>query len=429
MQILVCQSDKSSDLTLLTFEFYETTSSEPAVIEIKEGMVVCNVCKRWYPIRDGILSMLPDELRTTSEEKMVEDISFLNRWKDNIPKKILEAGRPVNLSQKTSLSMLAKAKSRTVLQHESLSNKAAKEYDLHETLNPATRYLMHQEEELVSRVVETLVTRNIAIDLGCGTGRHMQELAKKFELAIGVDVSPEMVYEARRLSVEKKITNVEFIIGDAEHLMFQPATCDIVVASFGLLSFLFDHTLATNNICAILKMDGAFCATVYNKGFKEISRFISKIPWQSPLAISWSTTKPDTMTVSFGKEFEIHSKPFAIEELLNMLGQAGFDCQRVYCTPTLMPLLPKKLLTKAEVYRLTSHIERVVSKLLNRLNWLPARGAYVLVEGRRKSITCPPHDFSHTVVSAKRGWIEEELVCSRCKQCRIVKYSCPANSH
>lgn len=60
--------------------------------EIDEGAIVCSNCKRWYPIIEAIPHMLPDELR-----KADEDLSFMERWKEKLPKEIVEKGKPFNL--------------------------------------------------------------------------------------------------------------------------------------------------------------------------------------------------------------------------------------------------------------------------------------------------------------------------------------------
>lgn len=51
--------------------------------EIKEGLLKCNKCGRWYPIGsavDGIPELLPDELR---EEKRENE--WLLKWREKIP--------------------------------------------------------------------------------------------------------------------------------------------------------------------------------------------------------------------------------------------------------------------------------------------------------------------------------------------------------
>ncbi|HET9806071.1 MAG TPA: Trm112 family protein [Nitrososphaeraceae archaeon] len=62
------------------------------VIVIIEGILYCKKCLRFYPIIDEIPIMLPDELR--EKEK---DLEFLNKWKNNIPQKILNNANPWHL--------------------------------------------------------------------------------------------------------------------------------------------------------------------------------------------------------------------------------------------------------------------------------------------------------------------------------------------
>ena len=83
MEILACPIDKHYPLELYIFEEKD---------EIVEGLIVCPKCSRWYPIRDEIPEMLPDELR-----KENEDLPFLKKWKGKIPEKIQLEGKPFNL--------------------------------------------------------------------------------------------------------------------------------------------------------------------------------------------------------------------------------------------------------------------------------------------------------------------------------------------
>ena len=62
------------------------------IIIIIEGILYCKKCLRFYPIIDEIPIMLPDELR----EKET-DLEFLNKWKNNIPQKILNNANPWHL--------------------------------------------------------------------------------------------------------------------------------------------------------------------------------------------------------------------------------------------------------------------------------------------------------------------------------------------
>ena len=83
MEILACPIDKHHPLELYVFEEGE---------EISEGLLVCPACNRFYPISEEIPRMLPDELRDREE-----DIPFLKKWRERIPPKILDEGKPFNL--------------------------------------------------------------------------------------------------------------------------------------------------------------------------------------------------------------------------------------------------------------------------------------------------------------------------------------------
>lgn len=86
MEILACPIDKHHPLELYVFEERE---------EIVEGIIVCPKCNRFFPIKDEIPEMLPDELRNAEE-----DLRFLKKWEKNAPEKILKNGKPFNLSGK-----------------------------------------------------------------------------------------------------------------------------------------------------------------------------------------------------------------------------------------------------------------------------------------------------------------------------------------
>jgi uncharacterized protein YbaR (Trm112 family) len=84
LDILACPIDKYYPLELL-----EIVSEGD---NVKEGILVCEKCKRYYPIKDEIPVMLPDELR-----KKNEDIEFLQKWKSKIPDKVIMQGNPWHL--------------------------------------------------------------------------------------------------------------------------------------------------------------------------------------------------------------------------------------------------------------------------------------------------------------------------------------------
>jgi uncharacterized protein YbaR (Trm112 family) len=90
LDILACPIDKYYPLELI-----EIDTTEDKIINenvIREGVLFCSQCSRFYPIIEEIPVMLPDELR--DKEK---DIQFLQKWQEKIPSKIIKNGNPWHL--------------------------------------------------------------------------------------------------------------------------------------------------------------------------------------------------------------------------------------------------------------------------------------------------------------------------------------------
>ena len=90
LDILACPIDKYYPLELIEID----TADDKTINEnvIKEGVLFCSQCSRFYPIIEEIPVMLPDELR--DKEK---DIQFLQKWHEKIPSKIIKNGHPLHL--------------------------------------------------------------------------------------------------------------------------------------------------------------------------------------------------------------------------------------------------------------------------------------------------------------------------------------------
>jgi len=76
-----------------------------------------------------------------------------------------------------------------------------------------------------------------ALDFGCGVGRLTRAFASRFSECVGVDVSFEMVSQARELN--REISNCEFLVNDSPKLPFPAESFDFV-SSFIVLQHI--HT-------------------------------------------------------------------------------------------------------------------------------------------------------------------------------------------
>ncbi|HEY1211332.1 MAG TPA: Trm112 family protein [Nitrososphaera sp.] len=86
LDILACPMDKHYPLELFQI------ISEGQIV--KEGILFCTNCNRYYLITDEIPIMLPDDLR---EKQKDLDIEFLKKWQNKLPEKIIKEGNPWHL--------------------------------------------------------------------------------------------------------------------------------------------------------------------------------------------------------------------------------------------------------------------------------------------------------------------------------------------
>jgi SAM-dependent methyltransferase len=91
--------------------------------------------------------------------------------------------------------------------------------------------------------------RGLAVEIGCGLGRICQGLAERFDRVVGVDISPEMLKQAREHVQDPK---VEFVLGDGVSLgALETGSADLV------LSFtVFQHIPSVKVICDYLTEAG-----------------------------------------------------------------------------------------------------------------------------------------------------------------------------
>lgn len=83
--------------------------------------------------------------------------------------------------------------------------------------NKATEEFFQTGEDHVEKLLEIIEARfgpiecRSALDFGCGVGRLVLPLAKRFSEVVGIDISPSMLNEARRHCAAKSVRNIELI--------------------------------------------------------------------------------------------------------------------------------------------------------------------------------------------------------------------------
>jgi ubiquinone/menaquinone biosynthesis C-methylase UbiE len=67
------------------------------------------------------------------------------------------------------------------------------------------------------------------LDVATGTGNVALAAAPQVAEVVGLDITPQMLEQARQLAAEREIRNVTFLLGDAEQLPFPAASFDRVL--------------------------------------------------------------------------------------------------------------------------------------------------------------------------------------------------------
>ncbi len=92
-----------------------------------------------------------------------------------------------------------------------------------------TRAKYHSSPEGLREVLELARPQlgDLALDVATGTGHVALALAPHVRRVYGLDLTREMLDQARRVTVERDVMNVEWVIGDAVRLPFADETFDL----------------------------------------------------------------------------------------------------------------------------------------------------------------------------------------------------------
>ena len=104
---------------------------------------------------------------------------------------------------------------------------------------------------------------HVAVDLGCGTGDLLADLAHYSEKVIGVDSSTRMLAEARK-RFEKNHKKIEIRLGEIEHLPIGNGEADLAVISL-VLQYIQNPADAVAETARIIKPGGIFVIAEFDR--------------------------------------------------------------------------------------------------------------------------------------------------------------------
>lgn len=213
----------------------------------------------------------------------------------------------------------------------------------------STREFMKFEEEKLNQLIKQLKSagRNqTAIDVGCGTGRHSFPLARHFETVFAYDFSPNMIDEANKIRKENDIRNVFFLVNDFEYetLLDEDqfyGKCDLVVASFGMGSYVEDTSTMLRRFYDWLKPGGYVFISFYNG---ESITFNLTSSWRDSSLAAQIDRDNNSLEVHLTPKtrFKIFCKVFdtGVEGEINRI----FNIDAILTFPMIMAILPNSVL-------------------------------------------------------------------------------------
>lgn len=123
---------------------------------------------------------------------------------------------------------------KTKQQKETLSyfKKHAKEWrDTAKTTSPDEVNIIQQRNEYVLHVIEKREGTEITLDVGCGTGDLVHEIANRGMRAIGIDFAEEMIQIARDKAKKGNCKLAEFVCGSIFDFDFNHTRYDVISAN------------------------------------------------------------------------------------------------------------------------------------------------------------------------------------------------------
>jgi 2-polyprenyl-3-methyl-5-hydroxy-6-metoxy-1,4-benzoquinol methylase len=182
-----------------------------------------------------------------------------------------------------------------------------------------------------------LVPGSSVLDIGCGTGRHSMELARRGYVVTGVDISSGMLAEAERAAKEAGV-KVGWVHQDATKFKsrrkFDAAIC-LCEGAFSLLGSAdhpIEHDLAIlRNINGALKPGARLILTAPN-GFEKIRKYtqedVDRGKFDPMMMVETVTMK--WITPRGKKSVVTRERGYVPTELLMLFDEAGFKVEHLW---------------------------------------------------------------------------------------------------
>jgi SAM-dependent methyltransferase len=179
-------------------------------------------------------------------------------------------------------------------------------HDVYELYSPAFF------EELVPEATASV------LEIGCGEGRVVRDLAERGHTVVGVDPSPTLVSYAR-LADDRS----NYVVAQGEALPFSDNEFEIVIA-YNSLQNVNDLSQVVAEAARVLAPTGRFCVCIAHPMTDMPNRFESEDP-SAPFIITsyYGPRRVDDTVEQAGIQMTFHGWAYSLEEYMRAFEEAG----------------------------------------------------------------------------------------------------------
>ncbi|MBI1281326.1 MAG: methyltransferase domain-containing protein [Anaerolineaceae bacterium] len=135
-------------------------------------------------------------------------------------------------------------------------------YEVYQDQYSFASYALRKQHGFVLDLVQRTKGTSRILDVGCGAGVTVLELAQMGYEVDGLDIAPKMIQRAQN-EAQRRNLECEFKIGIAEDLTYHDQYYDVVIA-LGLLGNILDDKPALAEMARVLKPGGRLILTMPN---------------------------------------------------------------------------------------------------------------------------------------------------------------------
>lgn len=244
--------------------------------------------------------------------------------------------------------------------HIKLSETHAENYDNDYGTFITKDYMLYEKERL-NLALDFLdeERRNLAVDIGCGTGRCTFDLSRYFKKTVGIDFSPKMLAIANCNAGKEQISNVDFVLRDVNTygLGEYSQKVSLLNFAFGMGSFFEDIDYLITEIKRVLADDGIIYITFYNK-----ESFVCKLSSYVDMGMSAKPILESEQLLVDG--IRIPCKFYFPDEIRKIFS-VNFKEISFLTYPTILPLIKEEVFSFQNILNYCKKIDKEISDAYN----------------------------------------------------------------